>query len=301
VNYFSVDNAGNIEKDQAAAIDIDLGTPTTTASLSPAADSYGWNNSTVKVTLYASDSSGPGVAKTYYSVDIPDCTEGSSWTCLAYSAPFSITAPGQHTVRFFSIDDSNEFETQKSVAVNIDETAPVTTASLSGTVSGSGYTGTVTVKLSATDNLSGVASTVYQVNGAATKTYTGPFGVDGTGTVTINFHSIDKAENVEATKSISFITSPATPTLSTPLNGSTWDAGTTYNTLTWSAVSGATSYPVQAYTGSCGGTLFATGNAVGNTSFTIALLSSAQTYYWRVAASAGGVSSAYSGCFSFKN
>ncbi|MGA7256920.1 MAG: protease pro-enzyme activation domain-containing protein [Terracidiphilus sp.] len=85
-----------------------------------------------------------------------------------------------------------------------DTIAPITTASLSGTKSGSGYTGAVTVTLKATDNKSGVAATDYTVNGGSNTTYTGPFKVSYNGTVTVKFHSVDKAGNVESTKSISF-------------------------------------------------------------------------------------------------
>jgi subtilase family serine protease len=85
-----------------------------------------------------------------------------------------------------------------------DTIAPVTTASLSGTISGSGYTGPVTVTLKATDNASGVVATYYSINGGSSTTYNGPFKVSYNGTATVNFHSVDRAGNVESTKSISF-------------------------------------------------------------------------------------------------
>jgi photosystem II stability/assembly factor-like uncharacterized protein len=86
-----------------------------------------------------------------------------------------------------------------------DTTAPHTTASLSGTPNGGGlFFPPVKVTLTATDTLSGVASTVYQVDGGTVQTYTGPFTVSSVGKHTVNYHSIDRASNVELTQSTSF-------------------------------------------------------------------------------------------------
>ena len=94
--------------------------------------------------------------------------------------------------------------------VGYDTIAPVTTASLSGTlVSGSNYKSAVKVTLAATDpgaptTGSGVASTVYQVNAEGLHTYSGPFSVSYPGTYTVTFHSTDVAGNIESTKLVGF-------------------------------------------------------------------------------------------------
>jgi hypothetical protein len=75
---------------------------------------------------------------------------------------------------------------------------------LSGALSSGFHVAPVKVPLNSTDNLSGVASTVYQVNGGAVQTYTGAFDVSNLGANTVTFHSTDKAGNVEAQKSVSF-------------------------------------------------------------------------------------------------
>jgi len=79
---------------------------------------------------------------------------------------------------------------------------PVTTASLSGTLSGSTYVSPVKVTLSASDpgypsTGSGVAQTVYQVNSGTLTTYAGPFTVSSGGVDTVTFYSTDVAGNVE--------------------------------------------------------------------------------------------------------
>jgi peptidoglycan/xylan/chitin deacetylase (PgdA/CDA1 family) len=65
------------------------------------------------------------------------------------------------------------------------------------------YTGSVTVKLSATDSGSGASSIRYTTDGSdptlSSSPYAGPFGVNGSGTsTTVKFRSWDRANNAEA-------------------------------------------------------------------------------------------------------
>jgi hypothetical protein len=73
-------------------------------------------------------------------------------------------------------------------------------------------TNPVTITLTATDASSGVASTVYQLDGGATTTYTKPFPVSGVGSHKLTFHSTDNAGNVESTETLSFPVLPKTTT-----------------------------------------------------------------------------------------
>ena len=74
---------------------------------------------------------------------------------------------------------------------------PNTYATLTGYSEGQYFAGPVLVTLSAYDQGSGVASTVYQINGGAWQSYTGPFYVAVPGTYIISFYSTDNAGNVE--------------------------------------------------------------------------------------------------------
>lgn len=189
--------------------------PISGESQAPAQDAFGWNKTTVQVALSASDpggATGSGIAATYYSVDNAACSSVNLGACFVYAAPFNIATAAVHTVRFFSKDKAGNFNALNSAAVRIDETAPHTVATLSGTLSATIYTSAVQVKLTATDNLSGIASTSYQIDGGAVHAYTVPFAVSTVGSHTVTFHSVDKAGNTEATQSVAFFIKSKTST-----------------------------------------------------------------------------------------
>jgi hypothetical protein len=85
-----------------------------------------------------------------------------------------------------------------------DTTAPVTTATLSGTLKSGSYTGPVKVTLTASDTLSGVATTVYELDNGGSVTYSGPFTVSTKGSHTVYFQSTDVAGNAESSKNVTF-------------------------------------------------------------------------------------------------
>ena len=202
--------------------------PTTVASNSPATNGYGWNKQTVSTTLVSTDSgtSPSGVAATYYAVDTTACNSGSLGSCFVYGGPISITTQGYHYVAYFSKDVAGNFSSEGYDYVYIDESAPVTSATLAGTLNGTVYDSAVQVSLSATDNLSGVAGTSFQLDGGAVTKYTGPISVATLGSHTVKFFSTDYAGNTELTKSVTFSISALTSTVLTAspnpgLNGQT--------------------------------------------------------------------------------
>ena len=90
-----------------------------------------------------------------------------------------------------------------TVPIKIDASAPLTQTNVSGTAGANGwYTSNVVVSLAASDNLSGVQTTYYKIDGGTTKTYTIPFNVQGNGSHTLNFWGVDKATNTEAMSSL---------------------------------------------------------------------------------------------------
>jgi hypothetical protein len=218
--------------------------PTITVSNAPVANSDGWNNTSVKVTLNATDPGGSnasGIYNTYYQIDAFGCSPGALSSCTVYNGPFTISTQGEHFIWYFTLDKAGNYSANAGNihdSVNIDETAPVTTAALSGTLNGSVYNSAVKVTLSATDNLSGVQYTYYSLDGGASTTYTAALNVTALGSHSVKFHSVDNAGNTETTKTVSFTISQASQTI-TFANPGTQTYGTPL-TLTATASSGLT-------------------------------------------------------------
>jgi len=171
---------GNYQHSKATAgIVIDTVAPSVSASLSPAANGAGWNNSSVQVTLSESDpapSAGSGTIT--YTTDGSDPT--SSGTAVTYAAPFTINAQGTTTVKFYGSDAAGNSPSVATQLVKIDTTPPTNSISLnlvSGNAVLSGSTlwyrgvnaGSFTLSNAVTDALSGPASSSYAaVSGTTT-------------------------------------------------------------------------------------------------------------------------------------
>ena len=163
---------------------IDITAPVTTATGLQADNHSGWRTTSQTVGLTGSDAQS-GVSATYYTVD-----GGARQT---YGAPFAVAGEGSHTVTYWSVDAGGNTEATHTGYVNIDVTAPVTTATGLQADGHSGWRTTgQSVSLAAGDGSgSGVSATTYAIDGGATQIYTGaPFLVAGNGShaVTYSLH-----------------------------------------------------------------------------------------------------------------
>jgi hypothetical protein len=186
VAYWSTDRASNVEAQKSISFKVDETPPAETETLTPAPNSYGWNNSAVAISFTCSD----------------------AMSGLATACPASVTkaSEGANQVVSGTVSDLAGNVTTVSRAVNIDLTKPVSSATVKGTTGNNAWFkagNPVVLTLTATDNLSGVATTQYKVNGGATNTYGGPVTFTD-GVYTVTYWSTDKANNVETSKSISF-------------------------------------------------------------------------------------------------
>ena len=110
-----------------------------------------------------------------------------------------------------------------------DTIAPVTTDTLSGTISSGVYISSVKITLSATDAGSGVAATYYSLDGGSYVTYSAPVTVSAPGAHTLHFYSKDKAGNAEVAHTVSFtIKSPTVTSVTSSLNSPYYGQSVTF-------------------------------------------------------------------------
>ncbi|UUZ92553.1 hypothetical protein LJK87_45725 [Paenibacillus sp. P25] len=182
ISFYSIDQAGNAENAQTIEVKVDRTAPVTTAN-APA----GWVKEDAAVTLTAADSLS-GVAKTLYSVNGGQYVEGTT---------VAVTQEGVNQISFYSIDQAGNAENAQTIEVKVDRTAPVTTANApAGWVKED-----AAVTLTATDSQSGVAKTLYSVNGGQYVEGT-TITVTQEGVNQISFYSIDQAGNIENAQTI---------------------------------------------------------------------------------------------------
>lgn len=115
-----------------------------------------------------------------------------------YAVPILLDTDGEHTVEFRGYINETANETVR-LDIKIDRVAPVSTAVYDNE--------TLHVTFESSDATSGVASTMYSIDGVAWKKYTGPFGLSA-GEHSVQYYSVDAAGNAETAKTIS-MTVPA--------------------------------------------------------------------------------------------
>ena len=194
------------------AINIDATAPTTTPILSGTIGDNGWYKSNVTVNLPATDNLS-GVKETKYKIG------SGNWQ--TYPPEFTLSTEGTTTIYYYSVDNVDNTESEKSTEIKIDKTPPTTTPTLSGT-SGENdwYISNVEIILSAVDNVSKVEKIEYKVNAGSWQPYPNkPIIISTEGTTTVYYRAIDKAGNQESDKSISLNIDKTKPTGTVSING----------------------------------------------------------------------------------
>jgi kumamolisin len=171
----------------------------------------------------------PGTGNTFYSgPQFPNKTSG----CLDFAGtPACSVGSGQgwHTVDVRAWDNTGIPAYSTYGPIGFDTVPPQTTGQAS-------TTNPVQITLTATDASSGIASTVYQLDGGATTTYTAPFPVSALGSHTLTFHSTDNAGNVESTETLNFSVGRKTATaVTSSVNPSQFDQRVTFTAAVSSA------------------------------------------------------------------
>ncbi|MEU4676585.1 ThuA domain-containing protein [Micromonospora sp. NPDC023737] len=167
----------------------------------------GWHTGPVTVTLAATDEDGgSGLAGTEYQLD-----GAQTWT--AYTGPVPVSGEGEHELRFRSTDQAGNVESTKTVAVKIDATAPVTSATFAPANDEGWHDGTIPVVLTSTDAGSGVKTVEWSLDGGAWTPYSAPVEVTGDGQHELLFRATDSAGNAETLKSAVLRIDGTKPTL----------------------------------------------------------------------------------------
>jgi hypothetical protein len=183
VEFRATDRAGNTSAAQRITVPLvpDRTGPTVTADTRPGrpTGSNGWYVSAVSVVVTASDPA--GVTLTEYRID------GGSWR--TYTGPIP-THDGVSTVQFRATDAWGNQSPVGSLTVKRDTAPPTASAKVTTTKR------SATVRLSATDKVSGVQLIQYRVDGDRTwRTYRGPVTVSKKGVHTVLYRAVDQAGN----------------------------------------------------------------------------------------------------------
>jgi uncharacterized protein YdeI (BOF family) len=188
---------------------VDEAAPVTEIQVDPAEanGSDGWYNSDVSFSLSATDNQS-GVQSTQYRIN------GGDWT--DYTSPVELTADGTYNIEYRSTDVEENAEAVKSYEVKIDKTAPVTVQKLNPeapTGNNGWYKSNVTFSLNASDETSGIQTTLYSINGQGWQEYKNPIELTTDGEYTIEYKSFDIAGNIENSNSFVVKIDKTAPTL----------------------------------------------------------------------------------------
>ncbi|MFW6364864.1 MAG: OmpL47-type beta-barrel domain-containing protein [Spirochaetota bacterium] len=147
-------------------------------------------NSRVQFRLRASDNS--AVERVVYSIDNEEEQ--------TYTSPFTIEQEGRHSITYYGVDQIGNTENQKMFNVIIDNTAPaitVTTDSPIRQINGRYYIArNARISIDAQDQMSGVRSVMYTVNGTDYRNYTTSFSVNAVDDINFQVKAEDNVGNI---------------------------------------------------------------------------------------------------------
>lgn len=236
--WTATDNRGGVTTATQSVTVTDTTPPTNPALTSPS-HSVGVWSSTPTVTVNWSGATDVCTGVKAYSYSWSQNAAADPGTGIDPATSTLSAAPGQGSW-FFNIrtvDNAGNWSVTKSMGpFNIDTVKPTTT---DNAPSAWVTSAPVPVSLTATDPSGPVSYTRYTLNGSAAATYTAAISVSTNGTNTIQYWSVDAANNVEATKTVTVRIDPTAPTV--PGSPAAAAVSTTSIELTWAASSDAIS------------------------------------------------------------
>ena len=193
-----------------------------------------WQNSAVLLTVTATDNYAVANVSLFYRYSTDNAT-WSSWKFYAKDTnstdgwSFSFNFPdGEGYYEFYSIANdtagNTETKTTADEIAGYDATYPTTSYTitpLSPDGKNGWYVSAVNITLTSSDELSGVASIKYRIDGGSWKEYTSSFTVSKDGEHLVEYYAIDKAGNAEDVKNFTIKVDTSKPEayLQRPLPG----------------------------------------------------------------------------------
>ncbi len=208
IDFWSIDHASNVEPVKNVSFRIDQTDPITLLILGEPI--YGidpsYLSASTSITLDAADATS-GIDTTEYRID------AGAW--IPYSAPFTLTTFGSHTIYHRSIDMAGNTEPTKTTTVFLDENPPTTTLTIGEpkyVAETTSVTNETTFTLAADDNLgSGPAQIGYRIINTTYDSSWLPFSVPfqlttlADGIYSIEFNSTDNVGNMEPSHTATII------------------------------------------------------------------------------------------------
>ncbi|MGC9308699.1 MAG: OmpL47-type beta-barrel domain-containing protein, partial [Thermoplasmatota archaeon] len=206
IRYYSVDQAGNIEAVTTEMVAIDATPPVTTATPDPPGPSgmHGWYTDSVTINLTSIDQTS-GVDVIYYRLNT------GPWT--TYTDDVIITAEGNHSLQLYAVDAAGNQEPVQNIMVHVDTTPPDTTVALAGEGNDPYFSSDTQVTLTATDGMSGINATYYQLDGSDWTLYTTPVMVAAEGQHSLSYYAQDKAGLTHPVATTTFTVDTTPPSL----------------------------------------------------------------------------------------
>lgn len=193
LKYFAVDNVGNTEELKTVTIVIDRSKPVTSHEVQ--GDIFeNVLSARSKIILKSDDANGIGVQTVYFKID--------SGAEKKYTTPLSMSlfGQGEHNIVYYSKDNVDNKEDEKSYTFYVDKTPPVIVQEIIGKSFFSGgkeySSGRSQLKFTSFDNKAGVKEIYYSVNGSEYKKYEKPFFLSNvTGNLVILAYATDNVNN----------------------------------------------------------------------------------------------------------